>query len=90
MAGTGCRGDGAGEAITDMPGSTIRWFAASGYPYACALAELTIYAREHSEDFTLGPLDLGALEHQGLAVSGPDLAGVTRLLDGIPGLTREQ
>ena len=73
-----------------MPDSTVRWFAASRIVYARALLELVTYAREHLfEDFSVGPLDLAALEHQGLAVSGSDLAGVQSLLDGIPGLTQE-
>ena len=69
-----------------VPSTTVRYFTASGYVYARALLALVTYARGHAEDFTFGPLDLGALEHQGLAVSGPDLDGVKALLDGIPGL----
>jgi len=73
-----------------MPDSTIRYFAASRIVYARALLELVTYAREHLfDDFSAGPLDLAALESQGLAVSGPDLAGVKSLLDGIPGLAQE-
>jgi hypothetical protein len=54
-----------------------------------ALYELVTYARDHVEDFTFGPVDLDALEHQGLAVSGPDLAGVRAELARIPGLIQE-
>ena len=73
-----------------MPGSTLRYFAASRIVYARALLELVTYAREHLfDDFSVGPLDLAALENQGLVVSGSDLAGVKSLLDGIPGLSQE-
>ena len=73
-----------------MPDSTVRYFAVSRIVYARALLELITYAREHLfDDFSVGPLDLAALESQGLAVSGSDLAGVKGLLDGIPGLTQE-
>ena len=50
--------------------STIRRFAASRLVYATALLALVNYARGHDGDFTFGPLDLAALESQGLAVSG--------------------
>ena len=73
-----------------MPDSTLRYFAASRVVYARALLELVTYARGHAEDFSIGPPDISALEHQDLAVSGPDLAGVQILLDGIPGLSQEQ
>jgi hypothetical protein len=73
-----------------VPDSTARYRAATRYSYARALLELVTYAREHSDDFSFGPLDLSVLEHQGLAVSGPDLAGVTELLGKVPGLISEK
>jgi len=73
-----------------VPGSTVRYFAASRLTYARALLELVTYARDHLfEDFSAGPLDLAALENQGLAVSGSDLTGVQELLEKIPGLSQE-
>jgi hypothetical protein len=72
-----------------VPDSTVRYFAESRHVYSRALLELVTYAREHDGDFTFGPLDLGALEGSGLAISGPDLAGVRKLLDGLPGLAEQ-
>lgn len=71
------------------PDSTVRYWAASRHTYAVALTALVEYARGHGEDFAAGPLDLGALEHQGLTVSGPDLSGVRAVLAEVPGLAEE-
>jgi hypothetical protein len=71
------------------PDRTLRWFAESRYAYAVAVKGLAEYARSHGDEFEVSPASVTAMEHQGLAVSGPDLAGVTSLLDGIEGLTRE-
>jgi hypothetical protein len=68
---------------------TIRYRAGTRYTYAQALVDLAEYARGHQDDFTFGPLDVSALEQQGLAVSGPDLSGVRKVLAGIPGLIQE-
>jgi hypothetical protein len=69
---------------------TARWFAESRLAYARALTALAVYARDSSSEFTFGPLDLAALENQGLAVTGDDLAGVRKLLGGLPGIAEEQ
>ena len=45
-------------------------FASSRLTYARALLELATYARTHQDDFSLGPLDVASLEHQGLTVTG--------------------
>lgn len=68
---------------------TARYFAASRLAYAQALVELAEHARVSTEDFEFGPLDISALEHQGLSVSGPDLSGVRELLGKIPGLAED-
>ncbi len=73
-----------------MADVTARYFAESRHAYSRVLLELVTYARGHPDDFIFGPLDLSALESQGLAISGPDLAGVRKLLDGLPGLTEHQ
>ncbi len=73
-----------------MADPTARYFAESRHAYSRVLLELVTYARGHPDDFTFGPLELGALESQGLAVSGPDLAGVRKLLAGLPGLVQEE
>jgi hypothetical protein len=70
--------------------STARYRAASRHSYAQALLVLLRYAREHGDDFEFGPLDLAALEHQGLAVTGPDLTGVRQVLSAVPGLEPEE
>jgi hypothetical protein len=55
-----------------------------------AIVELFQYARDHPEpDFGFGPLDLGQLENEGLAVSGRDLDGVRAILGNVPGLIPE-
>jgi hypothetical protein len=70
--------------------STVRYFAESRHAYSRALLELVTYARSHPDAvFAFGPLDLTALENQGLAVTGPDLAGVQKLLDSLPGLAEQ-
>jgi hypothetical protein len=66
--------------------STLRYRADSTIPYAQALAVLAEHARGSSADFDFGPLKLAALHHSGLAVSGPDLETVARLLEDVPGL----
>lgn len=65
---------------------TVRYRASSRYTYARALLELVTFARAHAIDFEFGPLDLAALEHNGLAISGPDLSPVEAVLRNIPGL----
>ena len=72
-----------------MASQTVRYYAVSQQAYARALLELTIYARTHEDNFSAGPLKLDALEHQGLTVTGPDLAGIREVLDKIPGLVQE-
>ena len=82
-AGTGCPGAARASAVPDQ---TARYFAASRYPYALAVCELAEYARGSTDDFEVSPASVDAMEHQGLAVSGPDLAGVRAVLEKIPGL----
>jgi hypothetical protein len=72
-----------------MPDSTHRYRAPSRYVYAQALTALTEHARGTREDFAVGPLDLAALEHHGLTVTGPDLGGVRKVLAKIPGIIEE-
>jgi hypothetical protein len=67
---------------------TRRYRAASHHVYSTAIVALVEYARRSSEDFTFEPLALDALEAQGLAVTGPDLAGVSDVLSRVPGLVR--
>lgn len=65
-----------------------RWRAATRASYAIALRDVIIYARAHPEpDFAFGPIDLNALEEQGIVVSGEDLTGVSDVLAKVPGLT---
>lgn len=68
------------------PDQTIRYFAESRIVYARALTALAEYARGSADDFEVSPARLAAMEHQGLAVSGPDLSGVRVVLEKIPGL----
>jgi len=72
-----------------VPGDPIRYRAESRYTYARALLELVLHARQGQDQFSFGPLDLGALERNGLAVSGPDLTSVQKVLAKIPGLVQE-
>lgn len=67
---------------------TARYYATSPQAYARALLELTAYARVSQDNFAFGPLDLAALEHQGLTVTGSstDLARVRETLSRIAGL----
>jgi hypothetical protein len=51
-----------------------------------ALLLLMEHARESKDKFDFGPMDLDALENQGLVISGPDLAGAQKILADIPGL----
>lgn len=69
-----------------MPDSTLRYFAESRIVYARALIDLAEYARGSADDFEVSPASVVAMEHQGLAVSGPDLSGVREVLGKIPGL----
>lgn len=65
---------------------TLRYRAVMNLAYSVALLHLLEYARESREDFEYGPMDLNAIEDQGLTVSGPRLSGVMKVLEGIPGL----
>lgn len=76
-----------------MDSHTDRWYSPAGshQVYARALLELAIYARVHTGDFTVGPpLDMDALEHQGITITGSDLTGVREMLSKIAGLVQEQ
>lgn len=72
-----------------MPDFTVRYEAGSRYSYALALKALVEHARESAEDFEVYPADLAMLEHAGLSVTGPDLAGVRKVLAEIPGLEEQ-
>lgn len=65
---------------------TLRYRGAMRLAYSVALLLLMERARESKDVFEFGPMDLDALENQGLVVSGLDLAGVQEILAGIPGL----
>lgn len=72
-----------------MADATIRFRAGSRLAYAQALISLTELAREGTRDFSFGPLDLGALEDQGLTISGPDLEKwADDFMGSAPGLHR--
>jgi len=70
---------------------TIRFRAESRITYARALVALTRIARETARDFEYGPLDMAALEDQGLVLTG---SGVTEWADDfmgqVPGLYRDE
>jgi hypothetical protein len=67
--------------------STFRFRAESRVSYAHALIALVKRARGGTDEFTFGPLDLTALEDQGLAVSGPDVhQWADDFLAEVPGL----
>jgi len=66
--------------------TTLRYRAVMRLAYSVALLRLMEYARSGREEFKFGPVDLDALEDQGLVVSGPDLSGVLTILADIPGL----
>jgi hypothetical protein len=56
-----------------------------------ALVQLVRYSRANPEpDFLFGPLELSALDEQGLVVSGEDLDGVSEVLSEVPGLIEVQ
>jgi hypothetical protein len=69
--------------------SSIRYRAYSNVVYGKAFEVIIRYARAHPEpDFSFGPLDLRAVENGGLVLSGPDLAGISDVLDEVTGLVR--
>ena len=73
----------------DGKDKTLRFRADMPLAYATAVIRLVEYARESNDDFEFGPLELAALKHTGLVVTGPDLNGVAELLAGIPGLAEK-
>lgn len=73
-----------------MTSRTVRYYASSRHIYARALLRLSAYARTHEDDFSFGPLDLAALENQGLVITGTDLAGAREVLSTVAGLVQEQ
>jgi hypothetical protein len=69
------------------PEPTFRFRAESRITYAQALLSLVHRARNGTEDFTFGPLELPVLEDQGLAVSGIGVPGwADDFLAEVPGL----
>jgi hypothetical protein len=70
---------------------TFRFRAESRVTYALALMALARIARDAAWDFTYGPLNMGAVEEQGLVVSGPDVASwADDFLREVPGLHRAE
>jgi hypothetical protein len=71
-------------------GRTRRYFAEPGSSqasiYTLALVLLMEYARNHAQEFVFGPLDVSAARAGGLIISGADLTGPARVLEGVPGL----
>ncbi len=65
---------------------TLRYFADSRITLGMALIKLLEYARDHAEDFEVGPLSLATLVTSGLTISGPDLTGPAEVLSRVPGL----
>lgn len=66
---------------------TLRFRAESRVTYARALLALLHRARGSDLDFTFGPLELGDLENQGLAVSGSDVrTWADDFISEVPGL----
>lgn len=56
--------------------------------YAAALLALIRHARDSSDDYTFGPVNLAACDRDGLTVTGPDLAGPHGILAGVAGLAQ--
>lgn len=68
--------------------TTLRYRSLHRYSMARALEALVDLARTDPDPpFTFGPLDLAAVERNGLLVSGEDLSMVQAALAAIPGLT---
>jgi hypothetical protein len=73
-----------------VPSETVRFRGDSTASLARAVLEVITYARFTTDEFKFGPLDLNRMFRDGLLLSGPDLAGVTKLLDKLPGLVRSE
>lgn len=71
------------------PDQTLR-YRGDSLAYSVALLFLLEHARASADDFSYGPVDLDALDAQGLVVSGPRLDSVAKVLAGIPGLYRSE
>lgn len=66
---------------------TKRYRALQRYSYARALEALVILARTwEGPAFRWGPMDLTALERNGLTLTGADLSGVSLILSEVPGI----
>lgn len=66
---------------------TLRYRALQRYSYARALLALVETARTwEGPAFRITPMNLAAMERNGLTVSGPDLSGVEAALASVPGL----
>lgn len=62
-------GCGGWSAVADI---TRRFRSATSIPYVQAVCVMLEYARDHlDEDFACGPLNIGALMHNGLVLTGP-------------------
>lgn len=72
--------------MTEPPADSYRYRAAMRLAYSVALLLLMEHAWITHDKFEFGPMDLDALEAQGLVISGPDLEGARVVLAGVPGL----
>jgi hypothetical protein len=73
------------ETLKEPETQTLRYRAVMRLAYSVALLELMEYARESKASFEFGPMNLDALENQGLVISG-DVAGAAKVLAGVEGL----
>ena len=64
---------------------SLRYRAVMRLAYSVALLRLMEYSRESKASFEFGPMNLDALENQGLVISG-DVAGAAKMLAGVEGL----
>lgn len=75
--------------VTGSATETLRFRAESRITYGRALLALTRLARDTDHKFSFGPLDIAAVEEQGLLVSGPDvLEWADDFMKQVPGLYR--
>ncbi len=67
-------------------GGSLRYRGAMRLSYSVALLLLMEHSWTSKDVFEFGPMDLDALENEGLVLSGRDLEGARVILAGIPGL----
>jgi len=73
------------ETLKEPETQTLRYRGAMRLAYSVALLLLMEHARESKDKFDFGPMNLDALENQGLVISG-DVAGAAKMLAGVEGL----